>query len=101
MSETPLSLVKAHLNLDGDHDDELLMHYISAAEAWVASYTGQPFSKHPLETQAVLLLTAFSYEQREAVTFSNPFSVPFGVPDLLSPLKDRVTGHLPEPENPA
>lgn len=97
----PIALIRAHLNLDHDHDDELLEHYASAAEAWVAAYTGQPFPRHPLATQAVLLLVAHSYETREAVSFSNPFLVPFGTHDILSPLKTRVTGHLPEPEIPA
>lgn len=96
MPETSLSLVKAHTNIDGDHDDELLMHYISAAEAWVAAYIGAPFSRHPLETQAVLLMVAHQYENREAISYSNPYTVAFGVHDLLSPLKARVTGHQPE-----
>lgn len=96
MPETPIALIRAHLNLDGEHDNALLTHYAGAAEAWVAAYTGQPFTGHPLETQSVLLMTAHSYETREAATFSNGFSVPFGVHDLLSPLKARVTGHIPE-----
>ena len=54
----PITLIRAHLNLDHDHDDELLTHYTDAAEAWVAAYTGQPFSRHSLETQAVLMLVA-------------------------------------------
>ncbi|PAU98962.1 head-tail connector protein [Paracoccus salipaludis] len=92
----PITLIRAHLNLDHDHDDELLTHYTDAAEAWVAAYTGQPFSRHSLETQAVLMLVAHSYENREAVSFANPFSLPFGVHDVLSPLKARITGHQAE-----
>lgn len=92
----PIALIRAHLNLDHNHDDELLEHYASAAEAWVVAYTGQPFARHPLATQAVLLLVAHSYESREAVSFANPFSLPFGVHDVLSPLKARITGHQAE-----
>lgn len=95
---TPLPLIRAHLNLDHDADDALLEHYAEAAEAWVAAYIGAPFTGSPLERQTVLMLTAHSYENREAVSFSNPFTLPFGVHDMLSPLKARITGHQPEPE---
>lgn len=99
MPATPLALIRAHLNLDPERDTELLTHYAGAAEAWVASYIGQPFPASPLATQAVLMMTAHSYENREAVSFSNPFSLPFGIHDMLSPLKDRVTGYVaPDPE---
>lgn len=94
MSVTPLALIRAHLALEADPaDDALLTHYADAAEAWVAAYTGTPFAASPLATQAVLMLVAHQYENREAVTFGNPYSLPFGIHDLLSPLKARVTGH--------
>ena len=96
--QTSLQLVKLHLNLEGNHDNALLTHYADAAEAWIAAHTGQSFTPSPLATQAVLLLTAHAYETREAATFSNPFSVPFGVHDVLSPLKDRITGHIARAE---
>lgn len=88
-----LTLIRAHLNLDDDTDTELLTHYRDAAEAWVSAYIGEPFSNsYALMVQAVLLLVAHQYESREAVVFSSSFQLPFGVTDLLSPLKDRVTG---------
>ena len=94
---THLALVRAHLNLEPDPaDDALLTHYVEAAEAWVSAYIGTHFAASPLATQAVLMLVAHQYENREAITFSNPYSVAFGVHDLLSPLKARVTGHQPE-----
>lgn len=99
MSETPLSLVKSHLAVDHDADDALLEHYASAAEAWVASYTGTQFDRtEPRMTQAVLLLVAHSYATREAATYARPFSIPYGTEDLLAGLKVRITGHTPEPE---
>jgi hypothetical protein len=35
---------------------------------------------------------AHQYEAREAVAFTSAYHLPFGVTDLLSPLKARVTG---------
>lgn len=97
MPALPLPLLKAHLVLDHSDDDELLTHYGRVAAAWVAGYTGQAFNpENALMMQAALLLVATQYESREAVTFASPYSLPFGVHDLLSPLKERVTGHQPE-----
>ena len=88
----PLALIRAHLNLDDDRDPDLLTHYANVAAMWVAAYTGQPFTAdNALMVQAALLLVAHQYEAREAVTFSSPYQLPFGVHDLLSPLKERVT----------
>lgn len=98
MPTTPLSLVKAHLNVEGDADDELLTHYINTSEAWCSAYTGQPFGGTPLETQAVLMLVAHQFEAREAVVFSSAYALPYGVADMLSPIKTRITGYVPEPE---
>ena len=94
-----LSLVRAHLNLDDDRDPDLITHYANVAATWVAAYTGQPFDAgSALMVQAALLLVAHQYESREGVTFSSPYQLPFGVHDLLSPLKERVTGHRPDAE---
>lgn len=98
MSETPLALIRAHLNIDHEADDELLTHYADAAEAWVTSCIGAPFDRtEPRMTQAVLLLVGHSYIMREAASFARPFSIPYGVEDLLSGLKVRIIGHTPEP----
>ena len=92
-----LALIRAHLNLDDDRDPELLTHYANVAVAWVQAYTGQPFdAANALMAQAALLMIAHQYEAREAVTFASTYQLPFGVHDLLSPLKDRITGHQPE-----
>lgn len=93
----PLPLIRAHLNLDDDRDPELLTHYANVAAMWVSAHTGQAFSaENALMMQAALLLIAHQYESREGVTFASAYQLPFGVHDLLSPLKDRVTGHRPE-----
>ena len=90
----PIVLIRAHLNLEyDDRDTELLTHYADLAQAWVQAYTGLPFdADSALMVQAALLLIAHQYESRESVTFASPHQPPFGVHDLLSPLKDRVTG---------
>ena len=94
----PIALIRAHLSIDDDRDADLLTHYVNVAAAWVAAYTGQPFrAESALMVQAALLLVAHQYESREGVTFANPYQLPFGVHDLLSPLKERVTGHQPAP----
>ncbi|WP_439559901.1 head-tail connector protein [Roseinatronobacter sp.] len=93
----PLSLMRAHLNLDDDRDPDLLTHYANVAALWVQAYTGQPFdADNALMVQAALLMVAHQYEAREAVSFASAYQLPFGVHDLLSPLKDRITGHQPE-----
>lgn len=93
----PTALIRAHLNLDDDRDPELLTHYANVAAMWVAAYTGQPFAAdNALMVQAALLLVAHQCEAREAVTFASAYQLPFGVHDLLSPVKDRTTGYRPE-----
>ena len=95
----PVALIRAHLNLEDDRDDDLLTHYANVAQAWVAAYTGLPYDDaQPLMVQAGLLLVAHQYEAREAIVFANAYQLPFGVHDLLSPLKARVTGYTPDPE---
>ncbi|TGN68274.1 phage gp6-like head-tail connector protein [Paracoccus liaowanqingii] len=91
----PIALIRAHLVIDHEDDDQILTHYSNVAAMWVAAYTGQPFDPaNALMAQAALLLVATQYESREAVTFSNAYQLPFGVHDLLSPLKERVTGYV-------
>lgn len=92
-----LDLIRSHLNLDHSDDDALLTHYSNVAGAWIAAYTGTPFDPNSaLMIQAALLLVAHQYENREGVTFSNAYSLPYGVTDLLSPLKERITGYVAE-----
>ena len=38
-----IALVRAHLNLDHDRDDDLLTHYANVAQVWVSACTGLPY----------------------------------------------------------
>lgn len=85
MSIITLSLAKAHMNIDGTADDELIELYIGAAETFLANYIGpKTFAAlDPLPDDlklAVLKLVAFYYEQREAVGFGSTMQIaPYGV----------------------
>lgn len=95
--QTPLSLLKAQLNIMPDSvlDDELLAHKLRVAEAWIATHTGEPFdSDEPAQVEAALMLAAYWFEQREAASFGTSTAlVPFGVYELLAPFRVAVTGH--------
>ena len=100
----PAALVRAHLNFlpDETADDAILAHYGNVAEAWVVSYTGEPFDPdNALMLQAALMLIAHQYEAREAVTFASAYQLPFGVTDLLAGIKRQVVGYIPVAEEAA
>ena len=86
MPITPVASLKAHLNLEHDLDDDLLISKLDAAEGYAANYIGAAISE-PVPatiTQAVLMLAGFWYEHREAAqSGGNAYIVPFGVHDLL------------------
>ncbi|TGU87724.1 phage gp6-like head-tail connector protein [Mesorhizobium sp. M00.F.Ca.ET.151.01.1.1] len=87
MSIVTLSLAKAHMNIDGTADDELITLYIGAAEQWLGNYIGRPLADlDPLPDDlklAVLKLVAFYYEQREAVAFGITMQIaPYGVTSI-------------------
>lgn len=94
MPHTDLALLKAHLNIDHDADDALLIHKLAAAESWVEDWTGRCVDAHvPARvTEAVLQLAAHWYANREAATVGALVPVPFGVTDLLRSAWDTVTG---------
>lgn len=93
MSVVTVAELKAQLNLDSDLDDALLATKIDAAEAYASSFIGAPLPD-PLPAtirQAVLMLSAFWYEQREAaLAGGNAYVVPFGVHDLLQSQRQWV-----------
>lgn len=94
---TPLSLLKAQLNLDHDLDDALLAHKLAAAEGWIGLHVGAPFESNvPTLTEAALQLSSYWYEQREGASDVNLRTVPFGVYELLAPYREQVTGHVSE-----
>jgi len=99
MSIVPLPLAKAHLNLDGNDDDELLSLYLDAAEAWLGNYIGKPIADiDPVPGDlklAVLKLASFYYEQREAVSFGTAMQIaPFGVTSIADSYRERWFGNV-------
>lgn len=87
MSIVTLSLAKSYSNIIGTDDDELLQLFIDAAETWLGNYIGKPlaaFDPVPADLKrAVLMLTAFYYEQREAVAYGITGQMaPFGVTSI-------------------
>lgn len=112
MSIVTLSLFKAHLGTDDLLDvdalgglsgatDELLQHYLEAAEEWAVSYLGKPISDFdPVSSaikQAVLQMAAHLYQNREAALVGvNAYDLPYGVTDFLRPYRVEVTGHVAE-----
>ncbi|PRA89067.1 hypothetical protein CQ054_02760 [Ochrobactrum sp. MYb29] len=86
MAVVPLTLAKAHMNIVGTDDDELIAHYIAAAEEWAADFTGQPIPDPAPASlkQAVLMLASHWYENREATTVGVTAGLlPLGVINIL------------------
>lgn len=97
MSIVSLSLAKAHLNIDGNADDELITLYTGAAETWLGNYIGKALSAiDPLPDDlklAVLKLVAFYYEQREAVGFGVAMKIaPYGVTSIANSYREDWFG---------
>lgn len=97
MSIVTLSLAKAHMNIDGTADDELIELYIDAADAYLSNYIGKPladFDPIPGDLKlAVLKLVAFHYEQREAVGFGSTMQIaPYGVTSIADNYRERWFG---------
>lgn len=97
MSIVTLSLAKAHMNIDGSADDELVQLYLDAAEQWIGNYVGKALSDFdPLPADlklAILQLVAFRYEQREAVAYGVTGQLaPFGVTSVADSYRERWFG---------
>ncbi|MEP9373528.1 head-tail connector protein [Mesorhizobium sp. KR1-2] len=97
MSIVSLSLAKAHLNIDGTADDELISLYIDAAEAQLSNHIGKPLADiDPLPGDlklAVLKLVAFHYEQREAVGFGVTMQLaPYSVMSIADAYRESWFG---------
>lgn len=97
-----LDLVKKHCVLDSyDGDDDLLTHYVEAAEEHVITLTNCSLEElkqrsadgvslpKPLQ-QAVMMLAAQWYDQREANSRSKFEFVPDGVHALIMPYRKLV-----------
>ncbi|MBY3070749.1 phage gp6-like head-tail connector protein [Rhizobium laguerreae] len=113
MTIVTLSLLKAHLSTDDLLDgnalgdlasgtDELLQHYLKAAEAWASGYLGLPLSDFEPDVpgdieQAILQMAAHLYQNREAALVGvNAYDLPFGIVDFLRKYRREVTGRAPE-----
>lgn len=101
MSIVTLTLAKAHMNIDGTADDELVTLYIGAAETWLGNYIGKPLPDlDPLPDDlklAVLKLVAFYYEQREAVAFGITMQIaPYGVTSIADSYRESWFGEAVE-----
>jgi len=97
MSIVTLALAKAHMNVDGTADDELITLYIDAAEAYLSNYIGKQLSDiDPLPADlklAALKLVAFHYEQREAVGFGVTMQLaPYSVTSIADSYRERWFG---------
>lgn len=98
------ALAKAHMRVDHTLDDELIGLYIGSAEAAVENYIGKKLADiNPLPDDikhAVLRLTSFFYEFREAVSFgSAPSVMPFGVISTLNAYREEWFHTSQEAEN--
>jgi hypothetical protein len=88
MSAVTLADLKAHLNVTIDDDDVLIGDKLSAAMAWVASYTGGPVDTDDTPApvnEAIRQLAAHLYANREATLVGvTAQCLPFGFLDLLT-----------------
>lgn len=86
-----ISAAKAHLNMDAvdSADDWILFDKIEAAEAWIDRWLPEPMADMesvPADLkQAVLMLVAHFYENREATLVGvSAEEIPFGVWDIIN-----------------
>ncbi|WAJ26279.1 head-tail connector protein [Antarcticirhabdus aurantiaca] len=89
MTQVSLEDAKLHLNVTTDEDDALILKKIDAAEAWIGLWLEDTFRVHASDwpddlRQAVLMLTAHFYENREASLVGvSAEAVPFGVQEII------------------
>lgn len=90
---TSLELLREQVRADeGGADDTILSHYLQSAEEMVIAETNRelaelaPEGKLPARlTQAILMLAAHWYNQREAVGGANLKAVPLAYDSLVRP----------------
>ncbi|MBC1524120.1 phage gp6-like head-tail connector protein [Listeria booriae] len=88
-----LAVVKNHLKVEHDFDDELIkVIYVPMAENEIKGAVTQDaasdfFNKSPTYNGAVLLLTAHYYENRGATSMRDMKEIPFGILTLIQRLR--------------
>lgn len=97
MSVVSLELLKKHVNADDySVDDELLAAYLESAESAVVRYTHRSIADltqkggdhFPVELrQAIMLLAASWYNQRESISSVQMHSVPDSLLSLVKPFR--------------
>ncbi|GKX34649.1 MAG: hypothetical protein MnENMB40S_22670 [Rhizobiaceae bacterium MnEN-MB40S] len=104
MALVSTDLAKAHLNIIGNHDDELIELYINAAENWLSDYIGPVTTSEdePVPSVlligsddiklAVLMLTAHYYENRESASHVALQMAPFGVLSIANKYRENWFG---------
>ncbi|WP_020185066.1 head-tail connector protein [Methylopila sp. 73B] len=87
MSAITVANVKAHLNITGTSDDEILGDYIEAAEEFTSQFVGPITAASPASIkQAVRLLVGSFYEHREdTVAGVDLRQLPLGFWQLIAP----------------
>lgn len=100
MGAVDLKLFKQHVRAaDFADDDAYLQHLLSAAEQWVISATNRTEAElremsegaFPLPlVQAVMMLAAHWYNQRESVSGVQMTEVPDGLSSLIKPYRRLV-----------
>lgn len=92
MSIITVADAKAHLNITTDADDALLERLIASAETFMDGYLETKFADMTAPVpddlqQALFMLVAHWYEQREAVLIGNTLTavdVPYGFWDIVA-----------------
>lgn len=97
MAIADLELFKKHVRADDfTEDDDYLQHLLQAAEDWVVMSTHRTEAeladmgggKVPVPiVQAVLMLAAHWYNQREAVAAAQMYEVPGSLQSLIKPYR--------------
>lgn len=98
MAVVSLALFKKHVRCDDfDEDDEYLGHLLETAEEAVISATNRDLSElmsggdFPLRLkQAIMMLAAHWYNQRESVSGTQMYEVPDTLQALIRPFRKLV-----------
>lgn len=95
MSVVNLELFKKHVHADDfADDDEILTHYLGASEATVIRYCNRSEEEltemnagtfPPELVQAMMMLAAHWYNQRESVSLGQSYQVPHSLQTLIKP----------------